>query len=186
MSYQLTTIAQYGVRLAGDEARIVFADISERQYLAELEVESEDIYEGWKRSYVGSWLDIEEEHDRSEPIAFYLKYEFCQRLVPRSRQEIIVDSSYPDKPLSRARYHSDFRHGDALRRGNRLYDAEVERHFFGIYLASYGYAYLDDLDAFSRPVPRIALDNYADFCAPALARLGLAREPRLYVFEQIW
>jgi hypothetical protein len=186
MSYQLTTIAQYGVRLSGDEARSVFLEASASQFRSELACEAEDIYEEWDRTYVGTWLDIELEHHASEPVAFFSKYKFCQRLVPAERMEITLLGEHRGTALRRYRYHSDFRCDDASRRDDRLYAPGVEHHFFGIYLASDGYAYRDDLDAFTRPPRRMAIDNFTDFCAPVLLRLGIAPAPALHVFEQIW
>jgi hypothetical protein len=181
VSYQLTTIALYGVRLAPDAARSCFLYLSERQYRAELAVESEDIYEDWKREYVGSWFDIADEHDYGDPVEFFTKYAFCERLVPRARLELTTQSYG-----TRCRYHSDFRCDDASRRDDRHYASDVESHVFGIYLASNGYGYKDPLADYTDLVSPIAIANFADFCAPVLSHFDIRQPPTVHLIDQIW
>ena len=178
MSYQLTTIAQYGVRLDAQAARAVFLDISEQQFQAELASESEDIYEDWERSYVGSWLDIELERDESDQVEFFCKYRFCERLVPKPRQETTVIGEVRGVALQRYRYGSDFRCDSATLSDHRYYAAGIEHHLFGIYLASNGYGDRDDLNAFTRPVARVAIDKLPRILRTAAAPARYHAIPR--------
>jgi hypothetical protein len=66
-------------------------------------------------------------------------------------------------------------------------DAGVDTYAFGIFLASRGYGYCDNLKNYTNPVNPIAIQRWKDCCVPLLAKVGIEIiEPEVVKISQVW
>ena len=196
MSYQTTAIRLFGVKLTHREASQVL-ELAGQQglkhelqrqgiYLAEtferdiydLEVEFEDLLNGAPASDGYRTL--------TTPVEFLDHYGFPAFQVPPPHADVIPTARDERRGVQyhRFRYHADLFCEDADSRGKSLRLLPGRTSIYGIYIASDGYAYHDDLSRFGQD-PRIEA-NFQVYCMHTLESLGLARRPSLFTLHQVW
>lgn len=193
----LTTIDLYGAWFSYDEARFILEATGRLGFLRERERQ---------------FQSLREDHSEVDPIDMQLHYEDLQQGIPihygHKCFETLPDffdyfgcGSYQIPPpdidiiptvfskkrgiqYHRQRYYADLFCEDADTRGDSLRLMPGRKSVYGIYIASNGYAYHDDVRLFEKD-PRIE-SNFRKHCAPVLESLGLARTPERITLYQTW
>lgn len=197
MSYMETAIRLYAVKLSFDEAQRVLEcaghegfrqesanDFRETkaEFTAidsfEMQMMYEDLQEGLSTSYTyKSFANL---------LEFFDYFNFPSQQVLIEHQETIATSYDVKRGIQyyRHRYYADLFCEDADSRGDSLRRLPKRATYYGIYVASHGYAYNDDLHAFDAD-PRI-VDNFQRYCAPVLKTVQLERPPDWVNIYQTW
>lgn len=197
MSYMLTDISLYGVTLTYEEALQVleragnFGFINERENQFEslkeeftgidnfeMDLLCEDLKSGLPASYTyRSFQTLTEFFD-------YFGFPSYQA-SPQHRQ--MIPTAFDERrniQYHRMRYYTDLFAVDADSRGDSLRVLPWAKTIYGVYIASDGYAYRDNLREFADDV-RIE-QNFQMYCLPVLKALGLERPAERLVIQQTW
>lgn len=197
MSYMETAIRLYAVKLSYDEAQRVLECAghegfrheranefreTKAEFTAidpfEMQMMYEDLQEGLSTSYTYKSF--------SNLLEFFDYFNFPSQQV-RAEHHQTIPTSYDERrgiQYYRRRYYADLFCEDADSRGDSLRILPGRTTYYGIYVASDGYAYRDDLRAFDADL-RIA-HNFQMYCAPILTSLHLERSPEWAITYQIW
>ena len=60
------------------------------------------------------------------------------------------------------------------------------QHYLGIYIASSGYAYTDNIKYFLKSTPLEALRNFEMLVEPLLKKYEIKEDPEVYTVNQVW
>jgi hypothetical protein len=198
MSYMLTAIHLYGVSLAYEEARRVLAHAGNLGFLQECERQFASLAEEFGQLDA---LDLQLYHADLQgglPVSdypykqfatlvdFFDYFGFSHYQVPPQDMDIIptVYNERRGTQYHRHRYYADLFCQDADSRGDSLRLLPGKQSVYGIYIASSGYAYNDDVRVFDKD-PRIE-GNFRKYCAPVLQELGLSRAVERVLIYQTW
>lgn len=75
--------------------------------------------------------------------------------------------------------------GTDSRIDNLIFDSGYQ-HYFGIYVASKGYGYYDEIKSFIRKTPQEAIDNFNQAILPILKEYHVDIEPDTHIVNQTW
>lgn len=158
MGYAATDIVLYGVEISEDVAQKIFEN------------------------------ELNEDYEFSQPDDSF----FYRQVLEHSRER------YPQRqPVSPYKAHcsgigSSVFYLDLLSDGT---DSRIEtnkfdpgyNHFFGIYIASKGYAYSDDIKYFIRNTPKEAVELFNRLALPILQKYGVEDiSPDIQLVNQVW
>lgn len=197
MSYQLTDISLYGVTLPYEEAirvlqhagNLGFANERENKFESlkeeftaidpfEMDLLYEDLKAGLPAAYAY--------RDFPALIDFFDHFGFpTYQVLPQHREKI--PTVYDERrkiQYHRLRFHTDLFAIDADSRGDSLRILPWRKTIYGVYIASDGYAYRDNLREFASD-SRIE-ENFQRYCLPVLKVLGLERPAQRLVIQQTW
>lgn len=196
MSYMLTDIWLYGVALTHDEARPVLEQAGHIGFLNECENEFKLVREDFvvdqfdlKIYYEDLQLDLPAYHPYKTLdtfVDFFDYFGFGRYQVPAWDRDTIPSAFDKKRNIQfhRLRYYADLFCEDADSRGDSLRLMPGRSTIYGIYIASNGYAYTDDVRSFDSD-PRIEA-NFDKHCRPVLEKVGLARTPTRVCISQTW
>ena len=196
MSYQLTDIWLYGVSLTHDEARPVLEQAGHRGFANEfanefkllredfildpfdMKMHYDDLEFGFRAHYAFHTFDTFAE--------FFDYFGFGRYQVPAKDRDTIPSAFDKSRGIQfhRLRYYADLFCEDADSRGDSLRLLPDRNTIYGIYIASDGYAYTDNVRDFDSD-PRIE-SNFDKYCRPILEAVGLARTPKRVCISQTW
>lgn len=194
----LTAIHLYGVSLSYEEARRVLAHAGNLGFLQECEQQFQSLKEEFGQldaidmqlhydDLQGGVPVVDYPYKQFETLVDFFDYfGFSRYQVPPQAMDMIP-TVYNEKrgiQYHRQRYYADLFCEDADSRGDSLRILPGRQSVYGIYIASDGYAYHDDVGAFDKD-PRIE-GNFRNYCAPVLATLGLSRAAERILLYQTW
>lgn len=193
----LTQIHLYGVSLSYEEAVRVLEAAGTRGYWQECEREFRslrDEFAGidpvdmdlWYEGLQHGWPADYPYHRIESLLDFFDYFGFPRFQIPVQEYDTIptVYNEQQGIQFYRHRYYADLFSEDADSRGDSLRILPERASVYGIYIASDGYAYTDDIREFEKD-PRIE-GNFAKHCVPVLETLGLVRAPERIVLYQTW
>jgi len=197
MSYQRTLISVYGVELSFELARHLHFEICDKVYRKEREVGFPEVLEEWATSpeSLGEYYDELQEGkviytlfaDQTDIHEFFNCCGFSKRQADITDVDKIPSSfdASRDKQYYRYRYYVDFflKGGDT--RGEIRF-AENGTTVFGVYIASNGYAYNDDLAHFNQEGQTRYVNNFNIYCRPILEKYNVHTTPVVMEMEQTW
>jgi hypothetical protein len=196
MSYQLTDIWLYGVSLTYDEACLVLEHAGHIGFLNEFGNDFNLVGE----DFIVDPLDMKMLYDdlafglpayysfkTFNTFAEFFDYFGFGRYQVLAKDRDTIPSVYDKNrnvQFHRLRYYADLFCENADSRGDSLRLLPDRTTIYGIYIASDGYAYHDDVRRFDSD-PRIEL-NFDRYCRPTLDAVGLARTPKRVCITQTW
>lgn len=127
--------------------------------------------------------EIKEAEEKDECIGdhFY-------KIIPNSDLICEPNSYRPeDRRYDRKRFYVKMLTPDADSRINNLaFDPEVsDIHYFGIYCATNGYAYSDNIKEYLINTPDKAKENFDKYVLPILAKHGIETSPETHIVLQV-
>jgi len=197
MSYMLTTISLYGVSLTYEEAQRVLELAGNIGFLHEYQNEFRSLAEEFgmldpfeMKSYyddLKDGLDVDYPYHKFETLIDFFDYFSFPEYQVLPQHKDTIPTAYDkrrDIQFHRHRYYTDLFCCDADSRGDSLRILPERETIYGVYIASDGYAYADNLGNFQSD-PRI-IANYQMYCLPVLEKLGLGRPPSHQIIYQTW
>lgn len=198
MSYMLTAIHLYGVSLSYEEARRVLEHAGRLGFLQECAQQFQSLKEEFGQLDA---IDLQLHYNDLQDglpvfdypykqfatlVEFFDYFGFGRYQVPPQEMDVIptVYDQRREIQYHRQRYYADLFCADADARGDSLRVLPGSRSVYGIYIASDGYAYNDDVREFDKD-PRIE-GNFRKYCAPVLESLGLCRDAARVLLYQTW
>ncbi|HRI62731.1 MAG TPA: hypothetical protein PK156_00790 [Polyangium sp.] len=196
MSYQLTDIWLYGVSLTYEEALPILEHAGHIGFLNE----SEDEFKLLREDFVVDPFDLKIYYEDLQVglpvnhlykafesfVDFFDYFGFCRYQVPARDRDTIPSAFDKQRNIQfhRLRYYADLFCEDADSRGDSLRIMPDRPTIYGIYIASDGYAYRDNIRDYDT-APRIEA-NFDKHCRPVLEKFGLARTPTRVCISQMW
>lgn len=66
------------------------------------------------------------------------------------------------------------------------YSKESDDHVLGIYVASKGYAYTDNIEEHIKNIGGKTFENFDKYIKPILQEEGISEEPKMRIMNQVW
>ncbi len=199
MSYQATHMAIYGIEVDFNQSKDILLYIAEKVWEKELKENFPTIREEWINEIVDSLpfhydiLKSEGKTDFNDSIidiyTFFDLLNLCEHFTPLSDREIIPSyfDQHKNKQYYRYRYYTDLFSIDADTRSESLRFNEGKNSVFGVYLASNGYAYEDDVNSYTSTLDKRAIANFENYCWPVLRFLHIPHQnPDIHHIIQTW
>lgn len=197
MSYMLTHIRIHGVMLTYEEARAVLEIAGNIGFVAEYENDFQSVAEDFGKldrfdmqmlyDDLQSGLSPSYPYHTFESLGDFFDYFSLPTYQVASCDRDTIPTVYDEKrgiQFHRRRYYADLFCEDADSRGDSLRLMPNRTSAYGIYIASDGYAYRDDIKTFDSD-PRIET-NFTQYCQPVLERLNIAKTPARLDIWQTW
>lgn len=197
MSYMLTRVRIYGVTLTYEEAKRALDITGELGFLAESEnafkalqgdfgpvdpFDMKSYYDDLKMDLAPSYP-----YHQIQTLGEFFDYFGFPKYHVAAGDRQTIPSSFDERrgiQYYRLRYYADLFCHDADSRGDSLRSMPDRESSYGIYIASDGYAYRDDLRSFeSDPSIKANFDRY---CRPVLDSLGTTKTPAIMDVWQTW
>lgn len=156
MGYAATTVIMYGVAIDEDIAE----QIHNNEMNEDGEFNGEKMYDNvyYRKNHQGS------RHPQQEPVTQYSEHNLGMGYV----------------------FHPDMLSEDT---DSRIHSNTFEpdhQHYLGIYIASKGYAYDDNIKEFIKNIPPEAVENFKNAIQPLLDKYGVTDEPDIQIINQVW
>jgi hypothetical protein len=70
---------------------------------------------------------------------------------------------------------------------NHGYEEDAHEHVFGIFLASRGYAWSDEISDYTTNINPLVMERWKSHCVPLLNKIGIKEpKPEVHFITQVW
>jgi hypothetical protein len=155
MGYAQTTIIAYGIKIDEETAQQIY----ENEFNEDGEFEDVSLYQNihYRKAYGGS-------NQQNEPATPY--------------------SQHDDGSGSTVFYPEMWSNGTDSRIESLRFN-EGNQHYLGIYIASRGYGYSDDINFFKK-APQEAIQSFETGIRPLMEKYGIKGRPGIRIITQVW